>query len=377
MEAELLATLKNAYTTISPDRTTVASFDREGRLSGYFRGEHTYRRALDSRVQVRRREANERTRRWLSQDEARALFAEVYELAADVARRADEPLRQRLKDEVLRWTPEMLLGERDRFHAAYKPITILPPDRYLSIVLQATEGCSWNRCTFCSFYQDRPFRVRDTAAFAEHCRAVKAFLGRGERLRRGIFLADGNALAISLPRLEGLIGEAVRVFPGHALYGFIDLYTGERHPVSDWRRLVQFGLERVYIGMETGHDELLGFLNKPGSRADLLHFVSDLKQAGLRVGIIVMVGVGGQEYRQAHAEATLGAIEAMPLGTGDLVYLSPFVETGGSLYAQRRQERGLTPLSEEAIRSELAAWAERIRMRGMKTGTYDIREFIY
>src|SRR5690554_5288059 len=96
MQAELLTSLKHAYTTISPDRTTVASFDREGRLSGYFKGEHTYRRALDSRVQVRQREEHGRTRRWLSDDEIRAVFAEVYGLAADVARNADGPLRERL-----------------------------------------------------------------------------------------------------------------------------------------------------------------------------------------------------------------------------------------------------------------------------------------
>src|SRR5690606_24163740 len=137
------------------------------------------------------------------------------------------------------------------------------------------------------------------------------------------------------------------------------------------------GLRRVYIGMETGHDELLAFLNKPGSAAELITFVTDLKAAGLEVGLIVMVGVGGVEHRERHAEATLKALAQMPLGRGDLVYLSPFIEQPGSAYTLRSREASLTPMSEKDIEAELSRLAGSLRALGLKAARYDIREFMY
>lgn len=126
------------------------------------------------------------------------------------------------------------------------------PDAYLSVVLQATTGCTWNRCAFCSFYQDRPFQKRTPEAFREHIQAVLALLGRGRLLRRGVFLADGNALALSEPLLPLL--ELVRAhFPGEPVMGFLDLFTGLKKAPSWWERLGGMGLRRVYIGLETGH----------------------------------------------------------------------------------------------------------------------------
>ncbi|HEY8417849.1 MAG TPA: radical SAM protein [Limnochordales bacterium] len=382
---ELLAVAKPGYTSLSPDRDTVASFDREGRLYAYFKAGVTYRRSLASGVEARWKPGpdgapagpGQRQRRRLSPAEARELFREVYAMAAACLPYARGPVRERLEEEILRWTPESLLAEAERFAQVYKPISILPPDHYLSIVLQATEGCTWNRCTFCSFYQDRPFRAKSTQEFAEHVAAVRRFLGRGVRMRKGVFLADGNALALSYARLEPMFQLAREAFPNQRIYSFVDLYTGERRPVAEWRRLAELGLHRVYIGMETGLDELLQFLNKPGSQDELVAFVADLKQAGLDVGLIVMVGVGGAQYREAHAQATLAAIARLPLGAGDLVYLSPFIEYPGSVYSFRRQAAGLTPLSPEETEVELRRLAEKLRAGGVRAARYDIREFIY
>lgn len=372
----LLTTAKHGFTTLSPDRNTVVSFDREGRLYTYFSSGTTYRRTLASTVEVRYRDGS-RQRERLSPEEAKALFAEAYAVAARCYDAAPCEVRARLSDEILPWTPERLLAQGEEFARIYKPITILPPDQYLSIVLQATEGCTWNRCTFCSFYQDRPFRAKSPDEFSAHVAAVQAFFGKGAWMRKGIFLADGNALALSPSRLEPLFAIVRQAFPDQPIYSFIDLYTGERKSVDDWRRLVELGLRRVYIGMETGDDRLLAFLNKPGSQDELVQFVEDLKRAGVGVGLIVMVGVGGKEWMEAHADATIDAIARMSLGAGDLVYLSPFIEQRGSLYIQRRQEASLTPLSEEEIEAELGRLAQTIRSLGFKAARYDIREFMY
>ncbi len=376
-EGGLLFNLTPGATVISPDRQHSMTFDREGRLHLYFRQGSTYKRSLGSELHLRFR-AGGRQRRQLLPKEAKSIFEEAYGLAREIVGQVDGALEIRLNDEIVRWTPDRLLEEGRRFLECYRPISILPPDQYLSVVLQATEGCSWNQCTFCSFYMDRPFRTRSAGEFREHVEAVKDLLGAGLELRRGIFLADGNALALSLRRLEPLIEVAREVVPDRSLYGFVDLFSGERRPLEHWKRLAHWGLERVYIGMETGLDELLGLVNKPGSGAELIEFVNELKEASLSVCLILMVGLGGREYRAEHARASLEVLKRLPLDSSDLIYLSPFVEQRESgSYRVPRGKAGPIPMSEDEIESELQLLAARIRQLGVKASRYDIREFVY
>lgn len=374
---ELLFNLTPGATVISPDRQHSLTFDREGRLHLYFRRGETYKRSLASELHLRFQDHG-RQRRELSPGEAASIFAEAYAQVREIAGRVDGELEARLSEEILRWTPDSLAQERRRFLSCYRPISILPPDQYLSIVLQATEGCSWNRCTFCNFYMDRPFRARSTVEFRHHTEGVRDLLGAGVKLRRGLFLADGNALALSLSRLEPMISVAKEIFPRRSLFGFVDLFSGERRAVDHWRRLARLGLERVYVGMETGLDELLGLVNKPGSAAELREFVDDLKTASLSVCLILMVGLGGREYRSEHSRASLEVLEALPLDQSDLVYLSPLVVHPGTTdYLSRQGDALLTPMSEDEIEAELQLLATAIREFGIRTSRYDIREFIY
>ena len=95
-----------------------------------------------------------------------------------------------------------------RFRSIYTPVAILPPDQYLAVVVQATEGCSWNRCTFCDFYRQQPFRIKGDGEFRSHVGDVVSFFGTAIGLRRSIFLADANALVIAQDRLLRLAGRA-------------------------------------------------------------------------------------------------------------------------------------------------------------------------
>ncbi|GAA5335613.1 radical SAM protein [Thermus hydrothermalis] len=341
----------------------VLSFDREGRLYHYFRQGVTYKRALDGSLHLRYREG-ERRRQTLPPEEALRVYGEALALAE--AHLQDPKRRQ----EVLRWTPEGLLDPRPYREAYAWPVSILPPDAYLAVVLQATTGCTWNRCAFCSFYQDRPFQVREPKAFQDHIARVKALLGEGLRLRRGVFLADGNALALKDPLLP-LLEAAGRAFPGEPILGFLDLFTGIKKEASWWERLRALGLRRVYLGLETGHAPLLALLRKPGHPREALPLVRALKGAGLGVGVILMVGAGGRPFAEAHFRESLALLAELPLDREDIVYLSPFQETPKTPYAAL----GLEPLPD--VEGELKAWAEAVRRLGLRASRYDIREFLY
>ncbi|WP_034342336.1 radical SAM protein [Deinococcus misasensis] len=360
-------------TTFSPDPETVVSFDLEGRLVSLFRKGMVYKRDLASGVHLRHQEQG-RQRKVLTPQEAGQVFEEVHALVQTHLPDLPEELQIRLQHIK---TPDQLFSERERFLQVYRPISILPPDQYLSVVLQATEGCTWNKCTFCNFYADRPFKVKTPEEFREHVQAVKAFLGQGVLLRKSIFLADGNALALSVTRLKDMLRASRDAFPALPIASFIDVFTGSRHSVQEWQELRALGLGRVFIGMESGHDGVLEFINKPGNRQDLLAFVQELKTAGLQVGLILMVGVGGHELRMPHREATFEVLSKMPLDGKDLIYLSPFVEHPGFTYAEKRAEAGFTPMTEPEVETELTFWATALRARGLKAARYDIREFLY
>jgi len=247
------------------------------------------------------------------------------------------------------------------------------------VVLQATWGCSWNRCTFCSFYQDRPFQVRSLGEFRRHGEGVKRFLGRGLALRRSVFLADGNALVLGRNRLFPMMETVRNLFPGLPIHGFVDLLGGERRPVKEWAELKQLGLARVHIGLETGSDSLLGWLNKPGSASESLEFVSTLNKAGLQVALIFLVGAGGERYRERHREETVALASRLPLSKGDLVYLSPFLPEAGSTYSRKAEDERIPALSQEQAGEEYRTLRDRIRAAcpAAKVARDDIREFMY
>lgn len=371
----------------------MVSYDLEGRVRSWFVDGTVFKRTLASDVVARRSEASPTPmgprgprHRWaVPADEADALFrraaalAEAAEGAMDaVPVDARDALRARLRD-ARGWSPERLRDERARFAGAYAPIPILPPDQYGAVVLQATFGCSWNRCTFCSFYQDRPFQVRPVEAFEAHVESVRDLLGRAAEARRSVFLADGNALVLANVRLRPILEGARAAFPDRPFAGFVDVFGGERKGVDDWRELRALGLERVAIGVETGHDPLLAWLNKPGGADEAAAFVADLKRAGVRVAVILMVGVGGARFAEAHVRDTAALLARLALDAGDVVYLSPFVVHPGSGYDERARAEGVAPLDPAATTAQYRALRTAARAAAPRTpvARYDIDEFVY
>lgn len=385
---ELLYAVKNESTVISPDRQRVLTFDREGRLFSYFRHGRTYRRDLSSHLHLRT--GGGTVRHWAALDPAASdeLLAEAYAVAREAGAGAPADLRKRLDEEIARWDLPALLAQAEKYAKTYTwPPSILPPDCYLSIVLQASTGCSWNKCTFCALYRDRPFQVRTPEEFRRHTAQVADLFGRARQSRKGVFLADGNALSMSLERLAPLAEIASDYFPDEKLYGFIDLYSGQRGEEAKWQALARLGFHRVYIGMETGDDELLSLLNKPGSRAELAEFVTTLKASGLAVGLIVMVGAGGRQWARRHADATVAAMAdlahpepgsgRLALDGDDYIFLSPFLEQAGTEYPQQREQYAWLPLTETETEAELQHLARRLRQLGLRTTRYDLRAFLY
>ncbi len=372
------------------------SFDGEGRPVGMWREAITYRRALDNRILAKwidPQRPGRRLRQFLAEDARRAILEHALERAQEAgAQLANAPWATESEEasnwlgRVAAWSWTRLQAEATRFAAAYLPVPILPPDQYLSLVIQATEGCSWNECNFCTFYRDRPFRIKSLAALDAHIDDALAFVGRGITLRRSVFLADANAVIIAqdrlLPTLE-LVNRRLPMARGalDGIYAFISAPDALRKSATDFAALKVLNVRRLYVGLESGHDPLRRFLRKPGDAAHVVAAVESIKAGGLAVGLIVMVGVGGAAFRDAHLRDTVALVERLPLGAGDIIYLSPFVSDGSTPYDLDAATAAIAPLDEEAIRSEEARFKLALqplaRRAGLRISHYDVREFVY
>ena len=393
--SSIIISLKPHSLALSVDDTYVVAWDRGGRLYSVCRDEVTWRRGLSGQVLEKRSERGERLRRRLTPAEADAVVDRAASHAAETAAAMPSPAWAWTApvDAVVAREARTLLelatgfdaasarADAKRFAVVYNPVGILPPDQYLSLVVQATEGCSFNTCTFCDLYHER-FRAKSVDEFRLHLGGVLSYLCESVSLRsRGIFLGAANALALPMTRLlpifEVLLEDADGVRRG--VSAFVDAFTGARKTEGDYRLLSHLGLRRVYVGLESGHDPLLAFVKKPGVAAAAVETVQAIKAGGVQACVIVMTGLGGEAYADPHVRDTIQALNAMGLGAGDLLYFSDLIEVPQTAYPLIAASSGVRPLTAEARTAQRAEIRAGLRCSGAlpQIATYDIREFVY
>ncbi len=224
---------------------------------------------------------------------------------------------------------------------------IRPPSEARSYILQVTYGCSHNRCTFCGTFLDKPFQVRPPdEVLADIALARQHIPGT-----RRVFLADGDALALSTKRLVPILDALAGAFPHLERVG---IYANARNLLhkseSDLALLRRKGLEIVYLGLESGSDEVLRRVRKGATAADMVQAVHKARAAGMRVSVIGILGVGGPELSAAHAEATGQVVSDM-----DPHYLSmlTLMLVPGTELAQERDAGRFQLMTPEAMLTEL------------------------
>jgi len=378
----LRLTLKHhAFNVFTQPDEDLWTFDRTGRLLGMYVSGVNYRRTLDNRFVRKSREMIEgETYREVSLipwKEAENLLAQSHHLLeqaqnlpagfADMARKV---LARKMDD---------LEEEGERFRRIYLPVTILPPDQYMALVLQITEGCNYNLCTFCNFYRDRPFRIKSMPEVEEHITRVLDFFAAGLTLRKSVFLADANALATPQERLVSFLEMIRTKIPQRRVYSFIDVFTGLKKTAEDFARLKTLGLQRVYLGVESGSADLLELLNKPQLTEDVIQLAESLKAGGLDLGLIFLAGAGGKKYHGAHLAESLELVRRLPLGKGDIVYISEFYETNREYNRVLKEVKA--PLPERKDVRRMAVEFNREMRTVVPIGTavsvYDIQQFLY
>jgi hypothetical protein len=282
------------------------------------------------------------------------------------------------------------------FRRAYVGEPITPPDQRDAILLQSTTGCAHNSCTFCVFYRGVHFSIRTAPAFERHVEQVRSFLGPTLSSRHRIFFGDASALMVK-PSLLARHFESARSLLSEHDWGamnsksgassgpysaFCDTFLTPLPSTDTLNELAHLGLGRVYLGIESGAPEVLGLLEKPATPEGMLDAVHRLKQAGITVAAIVMVGVGGKQFSLDHLQGTIRLLKQMTLGPGDLIQFSEFFCMPGSAYERDAAELGLEPMSRMDCRKEIQRMMEALGMRQQSRGgihiqMYDARQLVY
>ena len=168
-----------------------------------------------------------------------------------------------------------------------------PPGEWKSYLLQCTIGCSNNKCTFCGMYKEKKFRIRPTEEILEDIDMAREYYG--PNLRR-VFLMDGDAIIIKTEEMLKILHKLYEAFP---LLEKVTVYAGPKSTLSktpeELKMLHDAGLSRAYLGVESGSDAILKFINKGCTADEMLRAGQHLVEAGIDLWAIIIMGLAGQD----------------------------------------------------------------------------------
>ena len=183
----------------------------------------------------------------------------------------------------------------------YEGDIIRPPSEAYSLLLQVTVGCSHNQCTFCPSFKDKRFRIKSLEEIVEDLEYASRRVRQVDRL----FLCDGDALIIPQKRLLEILEAVQKHLPGVRRIGtYGNAKSILRKSVGELCELKENGLGIVYLGIETGNEELLRKIRKGATYDQIVEAGRRVKEAGITLSATVLLGIGGIEKSAEHARDT-------------------------------------------------------------------------
>ncbi len=215
-----------------------------------------------------------------------------------------------------------------------------PPSEWKSLILQVTNGCSWNKCTFCDMYtsEDKKFKPKKVDVIEQE---IIKIANSGIPTRR-VFLADGDAMMLPFNRLKEIL-ELIKLHLPQV--SRVSSYCLPRNlgnkTVEQLAELNSLGLKLMYIGCESGDDEVLALIEKGETYQSSLIALKKIKQAGMKSSVMILNGLGGPELSRQHAINSAKLMnEAQPNYLSTLVVSFPL---GEQRFAEKFSQESLQP----------------------------------
>jgi len=219
----------------------------------------------------------------------------------------------------------------------YEGMIIRPPSEADSLLLQVTVGCSHNKCTFCGAYKEKKFRIKSDPEIEEDIFEASRYRRVGK-----VFLCDGDALIIPQEKLKGILDKIKQNIKGLERIGvYANAKSILRKSVPDLEELKKAGLGIIYLGIESGNDDVLNNVRKGSDREKILAAGRRVKEAGIILSATVLLGIAGIEKSREHALDTAKLLTDMdPDFVGALTVM---VIPGTPLYEEQKSGKFKLP----------------------------------
>ncbi len=190
----------------------------------------------------------------------------------------------------------------------YEEPLFRPPAEAGSLIFQVAYGCPHNRCRFCGMYKTVRYRLRNRAEVL----AEIAGAGKARPDTRRVFLADGDVMALPSNLLGEYLEAINAAFPHLAR---INLYANGSSIAlkseEELRRLRALRLHTLYVGLESGSQNILDVFSKSESVEEMIAAVRRAQALGFRCSVMILIGLGGRSFRREHIAATIHALNRM------------------------------------------------------------------
>ncbi len=180
----------------------------------------------------------------------------------------------------------------------YEGSVYRPPSEAYSLIVQYTVGCSHNKCRFCTMFKEKKFHVRPLEDVLDDFRWARQRYSQVPR----IFIADADALCLKTDKLMAVLTHIEENFPECervTIYGRASNVL--RKSPDELKLLREHGITMVYIGAESGNDEVLAACHKGETRAELIEAVRMIEESGMKASVTFINGLAGRENWEAHA----------------------------------------------------------------------------
>jgi len=190
----------------------------------------------------------------------------------------------------------------------YEGNCIRPPPEAASILLQVTLGCSHNKCSFCGTYKDKPFRIKAEDIILSDI----LFAANYMKAQDQVFLMDGDALIIPQKRLNWILEKIQEHLPWVKRVGaYANTKSIRSKTLQELIQLRENRLGMLYLGVESGEDEIRRKINKGSSAQLCLEMGKKVKEAGMQLTVTLLLGIAGKDKSLQHARSTGRLISAM------------------------------------------------------------------
>jgi len=180
-----------------------------------------------------------------------------------------------------------------------------PPSEAYSLLLRVTRGCPWNKCIFCSMYKDIPFERRPLEEILEDIEAAASLYGKSVRTA---FIGDSNSLVVKTADLCEVLRALYAAFPQlERITSYARARTIAKKDIAELKELRRAGLTRLHVGLESGDGQTLQLIKKGATPEDMIEAGLKAKEAGFEFSLYILLGIGGTQRWQEHADNTAEA----------------------------------------------------------------------